>query len=112
LLKCGFNDNVGIFRRPSKRFTCSNAIRYGAIDAEKIANVAEPLRQLFSRCRDRILHAHLVPGRGKQVSDTVAHQTGADHCDARFAHATQPAVKPPSTYMICPVQKSEAGESR
>ena len=77
------------------------------IAVEQRARHLQPLRQRIAPLRRRIVDAHGVAGRRQQVGDAVAHQARAD--DADRAH---PAVYPPSTYMICPVQKSEAGVSR
>jgi hypothetical protein len=71
---------------PFDRWPTAHAFNSGAIRVQKIADIANTLRQLVERFARRVLHPYIVAAGGEQIGDAVAHQAGADHGNPRVLH--------------------------
>ena len=87
MLERGLNHNAGTLRRPFDGFASGYTIGHRLILAKQIADLAQPLRQRLPRHGSGILDAYFVTSRRKQIGNAVAHEAGADHCNARLFHA-------------------------
>ena len=86
LLRRRFDDDARACHGPFDRWPRAYAFDGGTVGTQKIADIANTLRQLFQRLASRVLHPHAVVAGGEQIGDAVAHQAGANHGNLRFVH--------------------------